>query len=101
MSACNCKAEIEAKLLERFKAAKPEAKCHEVSLEGYGFAIVGNTMTLKPFMHYTASADYPRKAGGATSKKRKGTMAFSFCPFCGVKQADSPAPGATPGGAEA
>ena len=86
MSECNCKAELEAGLTERFKAAKPEAKDHRVTLEGYGLAIVDNTMVLKPFMSAKATAKYPRKGGGHAEKTLKHTMVFSFCPFCGVKQ---------------
>lgn len=99
MSECNCKTEIEAGLAERFKAAKPEATDHSVTLEGYGFSIVNGVVTMKPFMPYTARAEYPRKAGGTTTKKLKGTMVFSFCPFCGTKQGGSPSPGAAPGDA--
>lgn len=86
MSDCNCKAELEAKLTERFKASKPEATGHSVTLEGYGFAIVGNTMVMRPVMPYKAHAAFPNKKGGADREKTmKGTMVFSFCPFCGVK----------------
>lgn len=94
MSGCNCKTEIEAKLTENFKANKPEASEHSVSLEGYGFCIVNNTLTMKPTMPYKARASYPMKAGGSKDKTLTGTMVFSFCPFCGVrleaKQAEHP-----------
>lgn len=33
---CNCKTEIEAALLERFKAKHPDAASHSATLEGKG-----------------------------------------------------------------
>ncbi len=86
MSACECKTKIEAELAGRFKSQKPEASDHNVSLQGYGFAVVGNELQTRPFMHYSATAFFPSKKTGVEKVKTvKGTMTFSFCPFCGVK----------------
>jgi hypothetical protein len=81
---CNCKAEIEAQLLERFKAKYPDAQDHRVSLQGYVFAISGNTMTLHPYMPIKYGARHTnKKTGREVWKNEKGNMVFSFCPFCG------------------
>lgn len=82
---CECRNQIEAQLLERFKTSTPDASDHHVSLQGYGFARVGNTLSMRPFMSYTYSADHPLKKGGSKHKTQKGSMMFSFCPFCGEK----------------
>lgn len=82
---CNCKAEIEEALLARFKLKYPDAQGHKVSLEGYGFAIVGNSMTLRPFMPIKLGAGHANKRTGLERwKNEKGTMGFRFCPFCGT-----------------
>lgn len=82
---CNCKLDIEKKLLENLQAAAPEAAGHYVELNGYGLAITDNTMVLRGYMPYKASAEYPLKKGGTRNKKMAGTMVFSYCPFCGAK----------------
>lgn len=81
---CNCKTEIEAALLERFKVKHPDAKGHSVTLEGYGLAVVGNTMMLLPYMPIKLGAGHANKKTGLERwKNKKGTMSFRFCPFCG------------------
>ena len=82
---CTCKTDLEAKLTERFKANAPEASDHSVTLQGYGFAIVGNSMKSMGYMDAKASANYPLKNGGSKQKTVTQNMFFSFCPFCGVK----------------
>ena len=82
---CDCRKQIEAKLLEHFKANAPTAVDHEVELQGYGFAVVDNTMTMRPYAPYKASALFPLKRGGTKPKTRTGFMSFSFCPYCGEK----------------
>lgn len=80
----NCQAEIEAKLTERHAKQHPEAKNHKVKLGGYGFAIIGNTMTCQGAVEITATADHPvKKSGEYKAKKATGNMFWSFCPFCG------------------
>lgn len=82
---CNCKKELEEKLTERFKATAPEATGHGVSLQGYGFAIVGDAMKSMGYMEVKATANYPLKKGGSKNRVTTQNMFFSFCPFCGVK----------------
>lgn len=81
---CNCKTEIEDQLVERLKAKHPAATGHRASLEGYGFAIEGNTMKLLPYMQIKFGAGHANKKTGREQwKTEKGTMSFRFCPFCG------------------
>lgn len=82
---CDCKTTIEAKLLEKFKAKHPDAAGHKVTLEGYGLTLQGKTMRLQPYMPVKFGAGHPTKAGPERWKNQRGTMAFTFCPFCGVK----------------
>jgi hypothetical protein len=79
---CECRKEIEAKLLDQFKAQAPEATGHTVSLDGYGWNL--NTGGESQATRYEAIAVYPLKKGGAKSKTIRGNMVFNFCPFCGV-----------------
>lgn len=87
---CNCRSDIEAKLLERFKSEAPTGENHAVSISGYGFCIVGNEMTMRPYAEVTKSADMPKKAGGWSLKRSKLNMYFSYCPYCGAPVADQP-----------
>ena len=96
---CNCKADIEAKLLERFKSETPDGVDHSVSMSGYGFGIVGNKMITRPYAEVTRAAQMPRKAGGFTHKRTKLNMFFSYCPFCGTPVIDESETASTEGGA--
>lgn len=82
---CGCKKDLEAKLTERFVSVSPDATEHQVKLEGYGLALVGNTIKVMPCTTAVGTALFPNKKGGSKLKTVKQTMAFSFCPFCGVK----------------
>lgn len=82
---CECRKNLEAQLTERFKGKFPEATDHDVKLEGFGFAIIGNRMTMRPCMPYKAGATHALKKGGTKWKAETGSMFFSYCPFCGVK----------------
>ena len=82
---CNCKSDIEKKLLENFKSSAPEAAGHDVELSGYGFVLGEGSMMFRGYMPYKASAEYQLKKGGVRNKKIEGSMFFSYCPFCGVK----------------
>lgn len=79
---CNCRQDLEGKLLERFQAAAPEAKGHGVELKGYGFSL-DESIQVVAFMEYETGATYPLKKGGEKYKTQRGNMIFSHCPFCG------------------
>ena len=81
---CDCKTDLEKRLLERFKEAEPTAIGHEVSLTGYAF-ILGKQLKLIGVMPIEQSADFPLKKGGVKKKSVKCSMQFTYCPFCGVK----------------
>ena len=81
---CNCKTELEIKLTERFKEKVPEASNHAAKLQGYGFAIIDNSMKSMGYMEVKNTADYPLKKG-SKSKTTTMSMYFSYCPFCGEK----------------
>lgn len=82
---CNCRSEIEAQLTEMFASEAPKASDHKVELQGYGFGVINNTLTMRPFMPYKRGATFPMKSGGTKWKAERGSMLFSYCPFCGVK----------------
>jgi hypothetical protein len=81
---CDCKRNIEARLLVRAKEMHPEALGHEVKLTGYAF-IFGKTVELKGAMPFEFRAEFPMKKGGLKCKVEKTSMMFTYCPFCGVK----------------
>ena len=81
---CDCKTQLERRLLAAFKEKQPTAVSHTASLSGYGLAIIENTLTAVPFMEVKFDAKHQTKAGFEKWKTEKGTMRFSFCPFCGV-----------------
>lgn len=84
MSACNCRKDIEARLLERFKLSAPDASDHGVELQGYALVIETAEVFSKPVMPYKTSATYPLKKGGTKLKSGTGNMILNYCPFCGV-----------------
>lgn len=80
---CDCKKDIEAKLLALFKEKAPEAQDHEARLTGYAI-VFGASVQLLPFMPIELEASYlVRKTGAWKTKKTQQNMMFSYCPFCG------------------
>ncbi|CAG1010358.1 hypothetical protein MYXO_04004 [Myxococcaceae bacterium] len=67
-----------------------------MSLQGYGIAMVGNTLAEVPFMEFKATAQHRLKKGGFKEKTATGAMFFSFCPFCGRKLEAAGTDGSTP-----
>lgn len=86
---CNCRAELEAKLTERHAQQCPEAKNHQVTLEGYCMGIVGDRMVELGVVPISARAEHlVKKSGEYKAKASKGNMVWSFCPFCGKPVTD-------------
>lgn len=79
---CNCRTDIEERLLTRIKERFPDSKDHQVELGGYTF-ILGETLSLKPAMPIIGSHVTTAKSGKKTVKKIKENMIANFCPFCG------------------
>ena len=84
---CNCRTEIEEKLLNHFKTNEPAATEHKVKLQGYAYCFGEKGTSVRAFMPYETFAQVPMRKGGAKPKKTTGNMFFSHCPFCGEKQA--------------
>lgn len=82
---CECKKDIEERLLARFKETAPEASGHSTVLTGYALVLQGNSLLQKPCMEIKAKASFPLKKGGAKEKTITENMIFNYCPFCGVK----------------
>lgn len=81
---CNCRTDIEAKLLERYREQFPEARNHAIGLDGYVFGVTESLdMFMRPSLQYRGSAIHPLKKGGEKQKKITGNMVASYCPFCG------------------
>ena len=82
---CECKKDIESRLLERFKEQSPEATDHPLALQGYGLAIMNGLVKSLPFMSAKQTATFKTAAGGVKKKAQIINMTFNFCPFCGEK----------------
>lgn len=82
---CDCRSEIQEKLLERFKEKNPDVSEHHVLLTGYALILEEAILKEKGCMGIELTALYPLKKGGAKEKKQKQNMIFTFCPFCGEK----------------
>lgn len=82
---CECKTELQEKLLTRFVASAPQATNHGATLQGYAFAVVGDCLMTMGYLPVELSAEYPLKAGGKKLKKTSQNMFFTFCPYCGER----------------
>ena len=79
---CNCRSDIESKLLENYKAITPGATLHQIKLTGYGFFLSGNHLIEQGKMGIEGEAVHRLKNGNSKPKKIKQDMAFTYCPFC-------------------
>ncbi|WP_272995913.1 hypothetical protein, partial [Paraglaciecola chathamensis] len=83
---CECKQEIEARLLERAKEQLPNSLDHDVTLDGYSMIFGNNSISMKASMPVTIKHKVlVKKTGNYKDKKDKTNLIFSFCPFCGEK----------------
>lgn len=82
---CNCRDDIEKKLLDRFKAQQLDATEHLVTLAGYTFVIVDGDMVETGYMPFALEAVYSLKNGKTKRKTSRHNMIFSYCPFCGER----------------
>lgn len=86
---CTCKKDLEAKLLEKFKEAQPDATKHDVKLQGYAYVLNDdNRMKLQGSMQANMTANYTARNGNKRDKTTKTSMLFTYCPFCGVAYND-------------
>ena len=88
---CNCKEELEAKHLAKFKQDFPEMTNHFVELEGYTFIFSPKAYTAA-CLQVTREADWTFKNGGFRKVKKSIRMIFTYCPFCGKEYAPNDKP---------
>ena len=85
---CNCKKEIEEKILVNFISQTPEATGHKASLDK-GYVLTMNRQTGEcrnaACMPLETSAAFLLKNGNWKVRTNKVKMFFNFCPFCGTK----------------
>jgi len=83
---CNCKQDLEAKLLERAKEQYPDSTDHSVEIQGYAFAFMGNTLISRQTLPLAIEHTVIVKKTGLTKRKtEKQKMLASYCMFCGEK----------------
>lgn len=82
---CDCRKDLEEKILARFKTAAPDAKDHCAELSGYTFLLCDSGVTEVGCMVFKLTASHPLKKGGFKEKTERSNMIFTFCPFCGEK----------------
>lgn len=82
---CDCKKDIESRLLDRFKTNHPEALEHSARLTGYTLLIGSSEVRQKGYMGIELTAAHPLKKGGHKAKTDRSNMIFNYCPFCGEK----------------
>lgn len=80
---CNCKKEMETKLLETIKKQRPDAALLKVELGGYSVIISGNKMDYRPTTPINISYLHTFKNGSQKTKKETMPFALKHCPFCG------------------
>lgn len=86
---CNCRSEIEAKLLDRVKEQAPEAsRAHKAELQGFVFGLTDKGITMRNGLTAAAEWEQRNKAGDFKLKKVKQSVRGTYCMFCGEKYDD-------------
>lgn len=83
---CDCQTKIAEILATHVKKKLPEGyQDFDAKLDGYGFAMQGDTL-VSPFMiGYRGEVQVPKKGGGGMKRQKiDTTVTASFCPFCGM-----------------
>lgn len=95
---CNCRSEIETRLVDHVKKQIPEGAVDlGVKLEGYAFMLGEGTLEMKNVMPIAISYRYPtkgtaKKPSVMREKKQTMNMQGNYCMFCGEKyDKDEPA----------
>ena len=82
---CNCRADIEKKLVAHYSPKLPGSRDVEAKLMGYAITL-GKGLGIAPYMpveiRHTVTI---KKTGTDKRKTEKSNMYFSHCPFCGEK----------------
>ena len=85
---CDCRKDIEGRLLDRVKGQVPEgSKDLSVALGGYAFLMGEGTLEMKNVMPINIEYQVPVKKQPGAFKRKKQTMNMTgnFCMFCGEK----------------
>lgn len=80
---CNCKQDIEQKLLARVAEQEPQASDIKAEIGGYVF-LIGAKVAQKPALPVDVTYQAPKAKGGLKTVKQKLSLTASFCPFCGI-----------------
>ncbi len=82
--ACNCKSDLEAKVVDRLKEEYPEGENHQASL-GANYLYALEDFGQLGRMEFANEVVVTTKKGTKRTIKPKLSMVFTFCPFCGVR----------------
>ena len=83
---CECRKDLEQKMLENFKRQNPDAQDVSVSMAGYAFQLVGNGMRMVNVMPCKIIYKNTVKRTGQQKDRQKTiNIAGNYCMFCGQK----------------
>lgn len=82
---CNCRKDIEQRLLNSAKSDHPGSTDHTMKLTGYALVCGDDGWSSKQIMPIEGSYTIKTKAGKPVTKKIKASMCANFCMFCGEK----------------
>lgn len=81
---CDCRKDLEQKMLENFKLQNPDASNVNVSMDGYAFQLVENGMRMVNVMPckitYTNTV---KKTGRQKDRQKTINITGNYCMFCG------------------
>lgn len=80
---CECRKEIEARLLARFKEQNPSSANHKVRLTGYTMLFGSDHLEERAAGLFIANHDVTAKNGNVRNRRIEQSMLFNYCPFCG------------------
>lgn len=84
---CNCKTELEAKMLARAKEVLPESTDHNVEIDGYVFGLTNNNgVVQRQALTVVIKHTCKLKNGSIKQKVEKQKIMATFCMFCGERQ---------------
>lgn len=81
---CECKEDIERRVLEKFKHEHPDATGHEAEMGGYAI-VFGKGGGLRPAARIDLTAKGLTKTGKDKAIRSKVSMLATYCPYCGEK----------------
>jgi|LULJ01.1.fsa_nt_gb hypothetical protein len=87
---CNCKTEIEAKVVERLKEEYPEGRDHTATMDNnYAFLFSMNdemnSVLHVGYIAFKNTVTTTTKKGVERTAKPQLNIHFTYCPFCGER----------------